>query len=153
MKKVKHSNLLIKTAAIKIIFSLLLPLLLVLLSNACIAQQKGGKWEPSKDADNLRNPVPSNATTLKEGKTLYTIYCVACHGEKGKGDGVAAAGLNVKPADHSSVAVQKQTDGALFWELSEGHNPMPSYKQTFNETQRWELVNYIRTLTKTPKKS
>ena len=113
---------------------------------------QNSKWIAPKDADNLKNPVQSNPVTLKEGKTLYATYCVACHGEKGKGDGAAASGLAVKPADHSSAVVQNQSDGAIFWYMSEGRNPMPSYKQAFTETQRWELVNYIRTLAKTPKK-
>jgi len=29
-------------------------------------------------------------------------FCGPCHGSKGKGDGIAAAGL-AKPADHSST--------------------------------------------------
>jgi mono/diheme cytochrome c family protein len=112
------------------------------------AQTKGSKWEPPKAADNIKNPVTPDAASLKEAKTLYTSYCTPCHGDKGKGDGVAAAGLAVKPADHSSVNIQNKTDGALYWEMSEGHNPMPSYKQLFIEKQRWQLVNYIRTLAK-----
>lgn len=118
---------------------------------AVSAQSKGSKWEPPKTADNLKNPVTPDATSLKEAKTMYTTYCAPCHGDKGKGDGVAAAGLPIKPADHSSAAMQGKTDGALFWEMSEGHNPMPSYKQSFTEKQRWQLVNYIRTLAKTNK--
>ena len=106
-----------------------------------------------KEADNLKNPFNGNATVLKEAKTLYTSYCTPCHGDKGKGDGVAAASLSTKPADHSSTFVQNQTDGALFWMIAEGHNPMPAYKQALPENQRWELVNYIRTLAKTSKKS
>lgn len=143
----KNPPLLSLTAAQR----LLLILLTFLITNATFSQNS--KWTAPKDADNLKNPVPSSTQAIEEGKTLYTTYCVACHGEKGKGDGVAAAGLNVKPADHSSATIQNQTDGALFWEMTEGHNPMPSYKQAFNETQRWELVNYIRTLAKKQKKS
>ncbi len=115
------------------------------------AQTKGGKWETPKAADNIKNPLVADAASLKEAKTLYTTYCTPCHGDKGKGDGVAAAGLTIKPADHSSALVQSNTDGALFWEMTEGHNPMPSYKQVFSEKQRWQLVNYIRTLAKKPK--
>jgi mono/diheme cytochrome c family protein len=124
---------------------------LLIFCSTISAQVKGGKWEPPKSADNLKNPVAADATSLKDAKALYTTYCTPCHGDKGKGDGVAAAGLNVKPADHSSALVQSNTDGALFWEMSEGHNPMPSYKQSFSEKQRWQLVNYIRTLAKKSK--
>ena len=122
----------------------------MLLSNGVKAQNN--KWEPPKEADNVKNPLAGNTTVLKGAKVLYTSYCVPCHGDKGKGDGVAAASLATKPADHSGNLVQNQSDGALFWELSEGHNPMPAYKTALTETQRWSLINYIRTLAKTPKK-
>ncbi|MDN3657903.1 cytochrome c [Ferruginibacter paludis] len=112
------------------------------------AQVKGGKWIAPKSADAVKNPVVPDAATLKEAKTIYTTYCMPCHGSKGKGDGVAAAGLAIKPADHTSTFIQNQTDGALFWEMSEGHNPMPSYKTTLTEKQRWELISYIRTFAK-----
>jgi mono/diheme cytochrome c family protein len=118
------------------------------IGSIALAQTKGVKWEPPKSADNVKNPLTADAASLKEAKTMYTTYCTPCHGDKGKGDGVAAAGLAIKPADHSSVKIQSQTDGALFWEISEGHNPMPSYKQSLIEKKRWQLVNYIRTLAK-----
>jgi mono/diheme cytochrome c family protein len=117
------------------------------------AKAQNNKWIAPKVADNLKNPLAGNTDVLKEGKSLYISYCTPCHGEKGKGDGVAAASLSTKPADHSSAYVQGQTDGALFWMITEGHNPMPTYKQALPENQRWELVNYIRTLAKTSKKS
>ena len=109
------------------------------------------KWVAPKEADNVKNPLAGNTDILKYAKVIYTTYCSPCHGSKGKGDGVAAAGLATKPADHSSDYVQKQSDGALFWMISQGRNPMPSYKTTLTDNQRWELVNYIRTLAKNPK--
>jgi len=51
--------------------------------------------------------------------------------------------LEKKPAD-LSTKVKAQTDGALFWKISEGRSPMVSWK-SLSETQRWELVNYIKT--------
>ncbi len=109
-------------------------------------------WVAPKDADNVKNPLSGNASGMAEAKTLYTANCGPCHGDKGKGDGPAAQGLNPKPADHTSAAVQSQTDGAIFWKLSEGRTPMPAYKKIFSEQQRWELVNFIRTLAKGGKK-
>jgi mono/diheme cytochrome c family protein len=109
-------------------------------------------WVAPKEADNIKNPLTPNSSTLADAKALYIANCAPCHGDKGRGDGPAAAGLNPKPADHSSTAVQSETDGALFWKLSEGRAPMPAYKKIFTDQQRWELINYIRTLAKTPKK-
>lgn len=105
-------------------------------------------WVAPKDADNVQNPVASTPAALAATKTLYSANCGPCHGDKGKGDGVAAAGLNPKPADHTSAGVQGQTDGAIFWKMSEGRAPMPAYKKIFSDQQRWELVNFIRTLAK-----
>ncbi|MBN8850968.1 MAG: c-type cytochrome [Sphingobacteriales bacterium] len=123
---------------------------LILILNSAFAQNK--PWVAPPDADNVKNPVAGNPSAIVEAKALYTTNCGPCHGEKGKGDGPAAAGLNPRPADHTSESVQKQTDGAIFWKLSEGRNPMPGYKKIFNEQQRWGLVAYIRTLAKGRKK-
>jgi mono/diheme cytochrome c family protein len=109
-------------------------------------------WLAPKDADNLKNPLAGNTSVLPDAKALYIANCGPCHGDKGRGDGPAASGLNPKPADHSSVAVQNESDGAIFWKLSEGRAPMPGYKKIFSDQQRWELINYIRTLARTPKK-
>ena len=101
-----------------------------------------------KSADAVINPLKGNASATVEGKKTYTTFCTPCHGQKGKGDGAASAGLSKKPADHTSTAIQSQTDGALFWMLSEGNTPMPAYKKIITATQRWQLINYIRTLKK-----
>jgi mono/diheme cytochrome c family protein len=108
-------------------------------------------WVAPKEAVEVKNPLAGNTEILPYAKVVYTTYCGPCHGSKGKGDGVAAAGLQKKPADHSSDYVQQQTDGALFWMISTGRNPMPTYKALLTDNQRWELVNYIRTLAKNKK--
>lgn len=116
------------------------------------AEAQTKPWIVSAAAANVKNPLLNNPTTSKDGKMLYTSYCAPCHGEKGKGDGIAAAGLNPGPADHTSKVVQNETDGDLFYKLSEGRSPMPGYKAILNENQRWELISYIRTLNKGGKK-
>ena len=39
----------------------------------------------------------------------------------------------------------RMTDGELFWKISEGHRPMPAFKNKLSEEERWQLVDYIRT--------
>jgi len=131
-----------------------LPYFLILIFNFILFQSfaQSTPWVAPKDADNLKNPLAGNTSTMADAKALYVANCGPCHGDKGRGDGPAAAGLNPKPADHSSAAVQAETDGALFWKLSEGRAPMPAYKKIFTDQQRWELINYIRTLARAPKK-
>ncbi|HEY8782511.1 MAG TPA: cytochrome c [Mucilaginibacter sp.] len=117
-----------------------------LVSSRSFAQHK--PWVTPKPAETVKNPLAGNSSVLADAKTLYMTNCAPCHGNKGKGDGPAAQALVPKPADHTSTAVQAETDGSLFWKLSEGRNPMPSYKKILSDQQRWELVNYIRTLRK-----
>jgi mono/diheme cytochrome c family protein len=92
------------------------------------------------------NPLKGNVVVLKDAKKLYRNYCGSCHGEGGKGDGIAAAACNPRPADHTSDYVQREPDASLYWKISEGRGPMPSFKNTLTEDQIWSLVNYIRTL-------
>jgi mono/diheme cytochrome c family protein len=102
-------------------------------------------------ADEMKNPLKGDNNSVIEGKRLYILNCASCHGDKGRGDGIAAAALLKPPADHTSAAVQNQTDGAIFWKITNGLSPMPTYV-SLPQTQRWQLVNYIRTLAKVPKK-
>ncbi|MDR3716428.1 MAG: cytochrome c [Puia sp.] len=132
-------------------------LFFIVFFGACILSFSGAyaqqtNWVAPKEADNMKNPLAGNAAAVADAKNLYIANCGPCHGEKGKGDGPAAQGLNPKPADHTSASVQSESDGSLFWKLSEGRNPMPGYKKIFSDQQRWELIAYIRTLAKIPKK-
>lgn len=105
-------------------------------------------WSVPQSALSVKNPNAPTAASIKNGKALYATYCTPCHGKNGSGNGPAAAALNPKPADHTSAKVQAETDGALFYKMSEGHSPMPAYAAVLSVTQRWDLVNYIRTLAK-----
>lgn len=111
------------------------------------------RWDTPAWTDTIKNPYAHNAALTDSGKIIYQRICVVCHGTGGKGDGIAAAGLSMKPADHTSPNVQLQTDGSLWYELSNGHAPMPAYKTILTAKQRWELINYIRTLDKSKAKT
>ncbi|MDG2431130.1 cytochrome c [Flavobacterium sp.] len=109
-----------------------------------VIQQK--KWVAPATADKIVNPLKDDGNAAASGKKLYTAMCFVCHGPKGKGDGVAGAGLTPKPTNLTSVEVQSQSDGAIFWKIAEGRAPMASYKNSIPEKKRWEIINYIRTL-------
>lgn len=103
-------------------------------------------WKAPESANFLKNPLAGNKAVLADAKKLYTTFCSPCHGITGKGNGLAASSLNPKPADHTSARVQAQSDGALYWKMTQGRAPMPSYKLSLTDRQRWELVDYIRSL-------
>lgn len=105
-------------------------------------------WLAPTTANDKKNPLKENVSATIEGGKLYLKYCTSCHGSKGKGNGIGSSGLQTKPADHTSNKVQNQSDGAIFWKISEGRKPMPPYKAALTELQIWQLVNFIRTLAK-----
>ncbi len=111
-----------------------------------LKQQANAPWIAPKEADALKNPLKNNADATAKGKILYTQYCTICHGVKGLGNGVGGMNLTPKPTNHTSKKVQSQTDGAIYWKMTNGRPPMASYKDILKDDQRWELVNYIRTL-------
>jgi mono/diheme cytochrome c family protein len=103
-------------------------------------------WKAPKEADALKNPFKGNAQALAEGKKIYTQMCVVCHGESGKGDGVAGKNLKPKPGNYTTAAFQSQTDGAIFWKLTHGKGAMAAYEKILEEKKRWQVVCYIRSL-------
>ena len=106
-------------------------------------------WVAPADARAVKNPVPVTPEGLAAAEKLFKENCVMCHGEKGQGDGESAKTLNRKPANFTDKAMMSaETDGALYWKMSQGRAPMPSWEDVFTETQRWQLVNYLRQLTK-----
>ena len=104
-----------------------------------------GEWKAPADAKALKNPVKGAVGSAK--KNIET-NCVTCHGPNGKGDGPAAAALPPpKPADWTSPKVAAESDGEIFWKISNGRGAMPPWKH-LPDKDRWEIVNYIRTLQK-----
>jgi len=98
---------------------------------------------------NATNPIPVTPDSLADGKALYQDHCVICHGASGKGDGPAGLALNPPPADltyHTIPGVH--SDGQLFYWISQGlpRTAMPAFTSIFSEVQRWDIVNFIRTL-------
>ncbi|MES2330325.1 MAG: c-type cytochrome [Bacteroidota bacterium] len=106
-------------------------------------------WVAPDKAEKMTNPVKSDANSLKEGKELWIKHCQSCHGKAGLGDGSKAAQLKTEPGDLSAAAFQKQSNGGLFYKISEGRSDMPSFKKKVEgDEDIWNLVNYIRTLKK-----
>ena len=115
----------------------------VLLGAGVAAAWAQGEWKAPAEAKATKSTVKGVGSAKKTVET----NCVPCHGPGGKGDGAAAAALPTKPADWTSDKVQKETDGEIFWKISNGRGPMPPWKH-LPEKDRWEVVNYIRTLKK-----
>ena len=106
-----------------------------------------GPWQAPAEAKKVKNPVAKSDKALATAKQIFQTNCVACHGPNGVGDGPAAASLPVKPANWTSAATQANSDGELFWKITNGRGPMPPWKH-LSENDRWTLVHFVRTLKK-----
>jgi mono/diheme cytochrome c family protein len=94
----------------------------------------------------MKNPLAPSETTLRAAHRIYVDECAQCHGERGKGDGPEAAMHSPSPSDLTDVRhMNAVTDGEIFYQISEGRKPMPSFKRRLTEDQRWGLVLFVRT--------
>jgi mono/diheme cytochrome c family protein len=95
------------------------------------------------------NPVPPNTESVAAGRALFMENCALCHGDTGKGDGILGLTLNPRPADLTQHAIAGiHTDAQLFEWISNGFpgSSMPPFKASLSDTDRWHLVNFIRSL-------
>ena len=104
---------------------------------------------PVAAKDGNVNPIPPNSESVAAGQAVFAVHCAPCHGETGKGDGPLGVVLNPRPADLSLHAVPGvHTDAQLYEWITDGFpgSAMPAWKTRLSDTDRWNLVNYIRTL-------
>ncbi|MBI5566622.1 MAG: copper resistance protein CopC, partial [Chloroflexi bacterium] len=97
----------------------------------------------------LTNPYLPDDASLAAGKTLFEANCAVCHGEQGRGNGLAAASLSVQPPDFGNGHLDIHTDGDVFYWIQNGPSatsPMPAFKDKLSEDEIWHLVNYVRRL-------
>jgi mono/diheme cytochrome c family protein len=118
---------------------------LVLLSFTTINQEI---WKAPESAKTIKNPVATKKlkASAKKGAVTFKKFCIVCHGTKGIGNGPGGKALTPHPANLTSARVQNQVDGEIFWKISNGRGPMIKWDPIIKESDRWDLVNYIRTL-------
>jgi mono/diheme cytochrome c family protein len=104
------------------------------------------KWTAPAVEARKKNPVAMSESSLAAGQKVYVKRCVACHGKAGNGDGPDAADLGIHPAKLSDPLVREETDGELFWKITVGKKPMPNYGTRLSPTDRWNVINYLRSL-------
>lgn len=116
---------------------------LLLAPVAVLAQEA---WVAPPEAKQVKNPVTATGETLTDTAPIYEQNCVRCHGVTGAASGPLAQALPKAPANLTDFKILKaNTDGELFWKITNGRDPMPSFAQLPSK-DRWELVNYVRDL-------
>jgi putative copper resistance protein D len=96
----------------------------------------------------LGSTVPYQAASIGIGLRLYQDNCAICHGVNGRGDGPVGRQLRRQPADLTAPHTAAHTVGDLFWWISHGirGSAMPGFEDRVSETERWDLINFLRTL-------
>lgn len=102
-----------------------------------------------KEYRSLKNPLDVTESVLEQGKQVYKTSCAVCHGDTGRGDGIAAKSVNPKPANlkHMSRMMMMATDSYMYWTISEGGKPietdMPAFTESLTEDEIWSVIHYI----------
>lgn len=119
----------------------------IVMNDGKIVQQ----WQAPPEAARLVNPIENNADSVKLGREFYMQKCADCHGKEGKGNGYIGQSLKregkaLPPTNLASKMVQANSDGELFWKITNGRSPMPAHRVRFEDEQRWQIVSFLRSL-------
>ncbi len=97
------------------------------------------------EAAGLRDPVPRASGSVANGAAIFGERCLCCHGPKGRGDGPVSK-VFPQATDLTSSTVRARTDGYLFGTITFGGRAMPPYPEGLTREERWDVVNFVRTL-------
>jgi len=94
------------------------------------------------------NPTAADESSVTRGAELFSIHCSQCHGATGEGNGsVAPFLMKFKPANLTTDVAQSKSDGSIFLTISDGlDGRMPALNENLTVSERWDVVNFIRTL-------
>lgn len=117
---------------------------------ACSANPSSVSTIPGTVDENTKNPLSDLSVAATAGRSLFSIHCAMCHGDDGKGQGMAGGSLGKTPTDLTAGNVNSDPDGKLFLAIKngikkDGKQTMPPAKEVTDE-QIWQIVTYMRSL-------
>ncbi len=101
----------------------------------------GQDWIVPDDRKGRLSTFPFSDETRRSGEQLYSINCKSCHGTPGKNN---YQNLVPPPGDPATEKIQKNSDGEIFYKVSEGRGQMPSFKNVLTSADVWNIISYIR---------
>ncbi len=112
------------------------------------------KVKNREEAKGLKNPIPLTPASLAKGRTLFRVYCSACHGLTGKAD--SPVSNKIGAISLVDDYVQKNlTEGWVYGTITFGSYVMPAYgvpsarddkrgSDDLTVEERWNVVNYVK---------
>ncbi|MEJ6675517.1 MAG: c-type cytochrome [Flavobacteriales bacterium] len=92
----------------------------------------------------LKSPLAKNEKNLDNGKKMYSIYCISCHGKKGDGNGYLST--SEKFLGIPNYKDRDITEGSVYHILMHGINLMGSHSSQLTYKERWQIIQYVEVL-------
>ena len=93
---------------------------------------------------NLKNPISYSEDIEKEGKELYGMFCVHCHGTTGQGDGSLVEREKFPPLPVKFASGLAISEGKMFHSITYGKGLMGPHASQLTQEERWKIIHYIR---------
>ncbi|HEX7318458.1 MAG TPA: cytochrome c [Pyrinomonadaceae bacterium] len=93
-------------------------------------------------------PMPIDKAALERGRDRYQIFCSACHGMTGEGDGmITRRGFQKPPSFYDDRLQEGTTPASHFFDvITNGWGAMPDYSGQLAAEDRWKVIAYLRAL-------
>jgi mono/diheme cytochrome c family protein len=93
-------------------------------------------------------PLPIDEAALLRGQQRFQIFCIACHGMTGEGDGmIVRRGYRKPPSFYDDRLQEGVTPAAHFFDvITNGWGAMPDYAAQIPTEDRWKIIAYLRAL-------
>jgi mono/diheme cytochrome c family protein len=93
-------------------------------------------------------PIPVGKADLERGRQRFQIFCTACHGMTGEGDGmIVRRGFQKPPSFYDDRLQENRTPASHFFDvITNGWGAMPDYAAQIPAEDRWKIIAYLRAL-------
>ena len=127
---------------LKVLFAVVIGLIFLSIGLAALHKTP---WQVPAAEKLRKNPLALSQANYNAAKPMFSEYCANCHGDSGKGDGSDAMMYDPAPSDLTDAAhMNKLSDGEIYYQITQGRKPMPSFRNKLTEEQRWQLVILVR---------
>ena len=122
-----------------------------LIANAALIDEENQAMmilgDMAMDLKQVKNPTDDFDTSINNGREMFIKNCAKCHGLNGNGYGVVSHGFATWPRQlWVWYKADSTADSYLYWILENGKSDMPPWGLVLSENERWDLINYIKTI-------